>query len=145
MTSLSAYLGLFIAALAAATILPLQSESLLVGLLLTDEFSPTALIITACVGNVLGSVINWVLGRYIEQFRNRKWFPANEASLTRAQNWYHRYGKWSLLLSWMPIVGDPLTIIAGLLREPFPVFLLLVTIAKTGRYLVLATITLNLA
>jgi membrane protein YqaA with SNARE-associated domain len=64
--------------------------------------------------------------------------------MARAERWYRRYGKWSLLLSWMPIIGDPLTLVAGVLREPLPMFLLLVTIAKVGRYLVLATVTLSL-
>ncbi|ESZ28704.1 membrane protein [Mesorhizobium sp. L2C084A000] len=84
-----------------------------------------------------------MLGRGIERFRDRRWFPANQTQLNRAQVWYRRYGKWSLLLSWLPIVGDPLTVVAGVLREPFRVFLLLVTAAKVGRYLVLAAMTLT--
>ncbi|MDP3075407.1 YqaA family protein [Bradyrhizobium sp.] len=142
MTDLVAYAGLFLSALAAATMLPMQSEAVLVGLLVAD-YSPWLLIAVASVGNVLGSAINWLLGRGIERFRNRSWFPASEAGLQRAQSWYRRYGKWSLLLSWVPIIGDPLTVIAGVLREPFWVFLLLVAVAKTGRYLVLAAITLQ--
>jgi membrane protein YqaA with SNARE-associated domain len=142
MTDLVAYAGLFLSALVAATLLPMQSEAVLVGLLLAD-YSPWLLITVASVGNILGSAINWLLGRGIERFRDRPWFPASNAGLERAQSWYRRYGKWSLLLSWAPIIGDPLTVIAGVLREPFPVFLLLVAIAKTGRYLVLAAITLN--
>ena len=61
-----------------------------------------------------------------------------------AQRWYGKYGKWSLLLSWAPVIGDPLTIVAGVMRESFPVFLLLVAVAKIGRYLVLAATTLHL-
>ncbi|MFG1466336.1 YqaA family protein [Xanthobacter sp. DSM 24535] len=144
MADLAVYAGLFMAALAAATILPMQSEAVLVGLLLAD-YSPWLLITVASVGNVLGSVINWLLGRGIERFRDRPWFPASGAKLERAQHWYRRYGKWSLLLSWAPIIGDPLTVVAGVLREPFPMFLLLVTIAKIGRYLVLAAATLGFA
>ena len=142
MTDLVAYAGLFLSALAAATMLPMQSEAVLVGLLVSD-YSPWLLIAVASVGNVLVSAINWLLGRGIERFRNRPWFPASDAGLQRAQSWYRRYGKWSLLLSWVPIIGDPLTVIAGVLREPFWVFLLLVAVAKTGRYLVLAAITLQ--
>ncbi len=144
MADLAVYAGLFLAALAAATILPMQSEAVLVGLLLAD-YSPGLLITVASVGNVLGSVINWLLGRGIERFRDRPWFPAGGAKLERAQRWYRRYGKWSLLLSWAPIIGDPITLVAGVLREPFPMFLLLVTIAKIGRYLVLAAATLGFA
>jgi len=141
---LALYGGLFLAAFVAATIFPGQSEAVLVGLLLADH-SPVALVAVASFGNVLGSVANWLIGRGIERLRNRRWFPASEAALERAQAWYLRYGKWSLLFSWLPIVGDPLTIVAGVLREPFPIFLLLVTIAKVGRYIVLAAITLNVA
>ncbi|MER8780214.1 DedA family protein [Mesorhizobium sp. M1006] len=142
MTDLAAYAGLFLAALLAATILPMQSEAVLVGLLLAD-YSPWLLIAVASVGNVLGSVINWLLGRGIERFRSQWWFPMNQAQLERAQVWYRRCGKWSLLLSWLPVVGDPLTVVAGVLREPFRVFLLLVTAAKLSRYLVLAALTLS--
>jgi membrane protein YqaA with SNARE-associated domain len=94
---------------------------------------------------VLGAVVNWVLGRWIERFRGKSWFPIKPQALERAQGWYQRYGKWSLLLSWAPLIGDPLTVVAGVMREPFPVFLLLVTIAKFGRYLVLTLLTLGLS
>jgi membrane protein YqaA with SNARE-associated domain len=134
MTDLAVYAGLFVAALVAATIFPMQSEAALAGLALAG-YSPALLLIVASIGNILGSVINWMLGRFIEHFRDRSWFPASPAALARAQSWYQRYGKWSLLLSWVPIIGDPLTLIAGVMREPLPVFLLLVTIAKVGRYI----------
>lgn len=142
MTDIAAYAGLFAAALVAATILPMQSEAALVGLLLSG-YSPWLLLVVASIGNVLGAAINWLLGRGIERFRDRRWFPANQAALDRAQGWYQRYGKWSLLLSWAPVIGDPLTVIAGVMREPLPVFLLLVTIAKVGRYAVLTVATLG--
>ena len=144
MTDIGVYLGLFLSALAAATILPMQSEAALVGLLLTDAYPVWILIAVASFGNVLGSALSWLLGRSVERFRHRRWFPVKDASLERAQHWYRRYGKWSLLLSWAPIIGDPLTVVAGILREPFPTFLLLVTIAKVGRYLLLAAATLSL-
>lgn len=144
MTDLAAYFSLFLAALVAATILPLQSEAALVGLILADRQPLWALVAVASVGNVLGSAVNWLLGRGIERFRDRRWFPVGASSLERAQRWYRRYGKWSLLLSWAPIVGDPLTVVAGVLREPILPFLVLVTIAKTGRYLVLAAATVML-
>lgn len=143
MTDLAVYAGLFLTALVAATILPMQSEAVLVGLLLTEAYPPWALITVASIGNVLGSIANWLLGRGIERFRDRRWFPVKAPVLDRAQRWYQRYGKWSLLLSWAPIVGDPLTVVAGVLRESLPMFVLLVTIAKTGRYFVLAAVTLS--
>ncbi len=100
------YAGLFLVALAAATILPAQSEAALAGLLISG-YSPGLLIAVASLGNVLGSVMNWGLGRGIEHFRDRRWFPVRDAGLERAQHWYRRYGKWSLLLSWVPVVGGP--------------------------------------
>lgn len=145
MTDLVAYLGLFLAALMAATILPLQSEAALVGLLVTGAYPAWLLVVVASLGNVLGSVINWLLGRGIERFRGRRWFPVTPAALDRAQDWYRRYGKWSLLLSWAPVIGDPLTVVAGLAREPLPVFLALVTVAKAGRYAVLAAVATSAA
>ena len=142
MIDIAVYGGLFLAAFTAATLLPTQSEILVVSLLLTDH-SPWLVLTVASVGNVLGSVVNWFLGRGIEGLRNRRWFPVSPASLARAENWYRHYGRWSLLLAWMPIIGDPLTIVAGVLRESFWVFLLLVSVAKIGRYLVLAAATLG--
>ena len=139
MTDLAVYAGLFVAALVAATIFPGQSEAALAALFLAG-YSPALLLVVASAGNILGSVINWVLGRFIERFRDRPWFPVKAGALDRAQGWYQRYGKWSLLLSWAPVIGDPLTVVAGVLREPLPVFLLLVTIAKVGRYIVVMLI-----
>ncbi|ONG54445.1 hypothetical protein BKE38_10275 [Pseudoroseomonas deserti] len=143
MQDLAAYSGLFAAALLAATILPMQSEAALVGLLLTERFSVALLLLVATLGNVLGSVVNWWLGRQVARFQDRRWFPASPAALARAQRWYRRFGRWSLLLSWLPVVGDPLTLVAGTLRERLLPFLALVTLAKAGRYLVLAGITLG--
>lgn len=134
------YFGLFAIALAAATILPLQSEAALAALILAGQHSVPALIAVASAGNIAGSSINWFLGRYIERLSSKSWFPASADGLHRAQGWYAQYGKWSLLLSWAPFIGDPLTIAAGLMREPFTTFLILVAIAKIGRYLVLAAV-----
>ena len=144
MSEFGAYSGLFFSAFIAATLLPTASEAVLVGLLLTDAYSVWLLLGVATVGNVLGAVVNWLLGRGIEIYRDRPWFPIKPESLGRAQRWYQRYGKWTLLLSWLPVVGDPLTVVAGVMREPFGVFLMLVTLAKFGRYLVLAGIVLGL-
>lgn len=142
MPDIVAYVTLFAVAFGAATILPLQSEAILVGLLLAD-YAPVLLVVVASAGNVLGSVVNWVIGRQIETFRSRRWFPVNDVQLGRAQHWYQRYGKWSLLLSWIPIVGDPLTVIAGMMREPLPIFVLLVAIAKVGRYVAWVALVLQ--
>jgi membrane protein YqaA with SNARE-associated domain len=135
MIDLSVYSGLFAVALVAATLFPLQSEALLVGLLLAGKQPAWLLVAVASAGNVAGSTINWVLGRSIERFRERRWFPIKGRALKRAAGWYRRFGRWTLLLSWTPVIGDPLTMIAGVLREPLWSFLLIVSIAKTGRYL----------
>jgi len=143
METVTVYGGLFLAAFVAATIFPFQSEIALIGLLVVDDYTVSLLIIVASIGNTLGSVVNWLLGRGINTFRDRRWFPVKPAQLDKAIGWYRHYGQWSLLLSWAPFIGDPLTVAAGVLREPFWMFLLLVAIAKTGRYLVVAAITLQ--
>ena len=139
----SVYLGLFLSAFGAASLLPLQSEAVLAGLLLGGAQSAAVLLAVASVGNVLGSVLNAALGRGIERFRERRWFPVSVQRLEQAKHTYRRYGRWSLLLSWVPFIGDPLTLAAGVLREPFPSFIGIVTLAKLGRYLVLAALTLH--
>jgi membrane protein YqaA with SNARE-associated domain len=143
MADLSIYAGLFAVALIAATIFPLQSEALLVGLLLAGGHPAWLLVAVASVGNVIGSTINWWLGRSIERFRERRWFPIKPVALDRAARWYHRYGRWTLLLSWTPVIGDPLTMIAGVMREPLASFLIIVAIAKTGRYVAIAALVLR--
>lgn len=143
MIDLAAYAGLFSAAFIAATIFPMQSEAVLVGLIMSDRYPLWALLLTASVGNTLGSGLNWLLGRGVERFRGSRWFPVSEEKLEKAQGWYRKYGKWSLLLSWVPIGGDAVTVAAGVLKEPLPTFLVLVFIGKAFRYLVLAAVTLG--
>ena len=135
--------GLFLAALIAATLLPAQSEAVLVALLLGGG-DPLLLVAVATAGNVLGSLVNWWLGLQVQRFQGRRWFPVSPARLERAQAWYRRHGRWSLLLSWAPVIGDPITLAAGVMREPLRVFLPLVLIAKGMRYIVLALVTLGL-
>ncbi len=137
--------GLFAAAFVAATLLPAQSEAVLVALLLKGDVAPWLLVAVASAGNVLGAIVNWLLGRFIEHYRDRRWFPVKADALERAQRWYGRAGRWSLLFSWLPIIGDPLTVVAGALREPLWSFVLLVAIGKVGRYVVLALATLGIA
>ena len=137
-----AYLLLFLSALLAATIFPAQSETVLAGLILNDEHSFWLLITVATVGNTLGSIINWWLGRYLEHLHDKRWFPVKAETLERAQGRFRRYGWWSLLLSWVPIIGDPLTVVAGLMRMPLLPFVLVVAVAKGGRYLVLGWMVL---
>ncbi len=144
MLSWVSYLGLALTACIAATLLPMQSEAGLVALLYLEPRAVYGLVLAASIGNVLGSQINWWLGTQLYRWQDRRWFPFKPKQLARAQHWYQRYGRWSLLLSWVPIIGDPLTLVAGVLREPFWRFTLLVGIAKVGRYSVLAYATLHL-
>ncbi|MFZ9733576.1 MAG: YqaA family protein [Burkholderiaceae bacterium] len=137
LSDLAVYGSLFLSALLAATILPMQSEAVFVAYLLAGTTPGLALLAVASIGNTLGAVVNWLLGRGLERFKDRRWFPVGPQALARAQDWYARWGRWSLLLSWMPVIGDPITVAAGVMREPFWRFLLLVGLAKTGRYLVL--------
>ena len=145
MTGFAELLGLFVVALGAASLLPLQSEPALVGLLLLGESPAWLLVAVASLGNTIGSAINWWLGRQAARWRDRPWFPVAPDRLDRAIGWYRRWGRWSLLLSWAPVIGDPLTLVAGVLREPLGTFLLLVALAKTARYLLLTWTTLALA
>jgi len=142
MFELGSYSGLFLVAFLAATILPAQSELGLAGLILSDSHSAVLLVAVASAGNTLGAVVNWVLGRGVERFSGRRWFPVSPDRLEQASGWYRRYGRWSLLLSWVPFIGDPLTVAAGVLREPLVTFLALVAVAKTGRYIVVAALAM---
>lgn len=135
--------GLFAAAFLAATIFPFQSELVLVGLLAAEPTQWQTLLFAASLGNTLGSVVNWVLGRLVERFRDRPWFPLKPCDYERVEGWYARWGVWSLLFAWLPFGGDALTVVAGALRTPLVPFVVLVGIGKTARYAVLVAATLG--
>ena len=134
----AAYVSLFVSAFAAATILPLSSEAVLSALVAAEGFDIWFLIGIASIANTLGAAVNWVLGRYCLRWRDHRWFPVSASALDRASTWFARYGQVSLLFAWVPIVGDPITFAAGILRVPFWRFLLLVAIGKTLRYVAVA-------
>ncbi len=134
---LESYLGLFLTALLAATIVPFSSEALLVAMQVSEAFSVAGLLAAASLGNTLGAVVNWGLGRFCLHWQDRSWFPVKRRELDRAGAWFNRYGIWSLLLAWVPVIGDPITLAAGVLKTRFLPFLVLVAISKTGRYAVL--------
>lgn len=137
--------GLFLAAFAAATLIPAQSEAVLAALVLAGGHPVWLLLATATTGNVLGSLVNWALGRFLMRHAGHRWFPVSAARLDRAAQWYGRWGWPSLFFSWVPVIGDPLTLAAGVLREPLWRFLLVVTLAKGLRYVILVAATLALA
>ena len=134
MPDLAIYSTLFASAFLAATILPVSSEAVLAGLIATGKGDPLALFAVATVGNTLGSVVNWLIGRGIAQFRDRPWFPVSAERYEAATRQFTRYGVWSLLFAWLPFVGDPLTVVAGALGVPFGRFVVLVAIGKAARY-----------
>ena len=136
----SGYLGLFATAFLAATLIPISSEVVLGALSAAQGFDIWLLVAVASTGNTLGSVVNWLLGRYCLRWQDRRWFPVKPDTLTHATALFNRYGLWSLLLAWVPIVGDPLTFAAGVLGVRFPIFVTLVAIGKTARYLAVAAL-----
>ena len=131
------YLSLFSISFLAATILPFSSELTLAGLMTTSNYDNLLLLIVASLGNILGSVVNWILGFYSRNLSIKKWFPFKDEQIKKSSKWFKKFGKWSLLFAWVPIIGDPLTLAAGLLRIKFIEFLILVTIGKVSRYLVI--------
>ena len=131
------YLSLFIISFLAATILPFSSELTLAGLMATSSYDNLLLLLVASLGNVLGSAVNWILGFYSRNLSTKKWFPFKDEQIEKSSRWFNKFGRWSLLFAWVPIIGDPLTLAAGLLRVRFIEFLILVTVGKVSRYLVI--------
>ncbi|RCK40037.1 YqaA family protein [Thalassospira xiamenensis] len=130
--------ALFLSALTSATILPGTSEVALAAVVASGDHALWWLVVVATAGNVLGSCVNWGLGLYIDHFKDRRWFPVSPDALDRASDWFGKYGLWSLLLAWLPIIGDPLTLFAGVMRVRFLPFIVLVTIGKAARYAMIA-------
>jgi len=131
------YLSLLFISFLAATILPFSSELTLAGLISTSNYDNLLLLAFASFGNVLGSIFNWFIGFYSRNLATKKWFPFKETQIERSSKWFSKFGKWSLLFAWVPIVGDPLTFFAGLLRVRFLDFIILVAIGKVSRYLII--------
>jgi len=137
------YSILFLSAFGAATFFPFYSEVVFVGML-EQGYAPLWVWLVATAGNSLGAVVNWVLGRYLTRFESKRWFPFKPDSLHRSQAWFQKYGIGSLLFAWLPIGGDALTFIAGVMRVRFEVFFALTAIGKGARYAVLYLIYIGL-
>ena len=131
------YLSLFTVGFMVATIVPFGSEMYFATLLAMDKYNSVLLLIAASTGNILGSVFNWICGFYVAYFLKKKWFPINQNQIDKATNFFINYGKWSLLLAWVPFIGDSITFVAGALRYSIYHFLLFVSISKIARYLVI--------
>ncbi len=130
------YLTLFFSALISATLFPMGSEAVLV-YDIKQGYNLYLLLLFATVGNVLGSLINYILGLKGEEYLERKGHLKKE-KIEKYKIFFDKYGGYSLLLSWVPIIGDPITFIAGILKYDWKKFLFIVTVAKFGRYLFLA-------
>lgn len=135
--------GLFLSAFLSATLLPGASEATLIALIVKSAEPVAGLAVVATIGNTLGSVVNYACGRFLRHFENRRWFPASAVQVQRAGKGFLRYGVWTLLFAWLPVVGDALTIVAGALRTPFPTFTILVFAGKLVRYVAIALIAAN--
>ncbi|MEL0648848.1 YqaA family protein [Pseudoalteromonas agarivorans] len=138
------YFTLFVSAFISATLLPSSSEVIMVGMLSQATVNLWLLWCVATLGNVLGSCVNYWLGTQVLRFKNKRWFPVSAKGLENAQNQFNRYGVYSLLFAWLPIVGDPLTVIGGIFKVRFSVFLILVTLGKGARYLAVIALAIGI-
>jgi membrane protein YqaA with SNARE-associated domain len=126
----------------AATLLPFSSEILLASLTFSGEYNLIGLWVSVTLGNVAGSVINWLLGRYVLRFSRIFWLSQSE--IDKARQLFLNYGVWMLLFAWVPIIGDPLTFIAGIFRVPILLFCVLVFLGKGTRYFIVMFIVTSL-
>ena len=144
MSSIEVYIILFTSSFASSTILPGHSEITLTALIAQKKYEIFYLVFFASLGNISGSVLNWYLGLYFLKFKNKKWFPFKENHINKVSKSFLKYGKWSLLLSWVPFIGDALTLVAGMFRVPLHQFIIIVSVAKIGRYIFLSLIALSI-
>ena len=144
MSSIEVYIILFTSSFASSTILPGHSEITLIALITQKKYEVFYLVVFASLGNILGSVLNWYLGLYFLKFKNKKWFPFKENQINKVSKSFLKYGKWSLLLSWVPFIGDVLTLVAGMFRVPLHQFIIIVSVAKIGRYIFVSLIALSI-
>ena len=144
MSSIEVYIILFTSSFASSTILPGHSEITLTALITQKKYEIFYLVFFASLGNISGSVLNWYLGLYFLKFKNKKWFPFKENHINKVSKYFLKYGKWSLLLSWIPFIGDVLTLVAGMFRVPLHQFVIIVSVAKIGRYIFVSLIALSI-
>lgn len=138
------YISMFLSALSSATLLPGSSEVLLSSLVVSGSSVITLLWAAATIGNVLGSCVNYWLGMHIMNYQDRRWFPVSQGQIEKAQKTFDRYGVYSLLFAWLPIVGDPLTVVGGIFKVRLATFIVLVTIGKGLRYGLVVALALGI-
>lgn len=134
------YIYLFFSAFISATLFPMGSEALFI-YDINQNLNIYLLLFIATFGNSLGSILNYWFGYSGEEYLKQKNI-ISDFKLNKYRLFFNKYGSFSLLLSWMPIVGDPITIVAGVLRYNIYKFIFLVTLAKFFRYLFLAYLIL---
>jgi len=144
MNETEVYITLFSSSFISSTLLPGHSELILTTFIYSNKFPVLTLVLVASLGNILVSILNWYLGFYFVKFKEKKWFPINHSQLEKVSLWFRTYGKWTLFLSWVPFIGDPLTVVAGILRIPIITFLIIVSISKILRYVFISFIALNI-
>lgn len=133
-----ALISLAVMAFLAATLLPVSSEILLLALIIAGDYSVFVLVLVASVANTLGSCVNYGLGWQLQRFRTQRWFYFNDRQIAQANYFFERYGQWALGFAWLPVVGDALTLVAGIVRMRFTLFVVWVLLGKTLRYALLA-------
>jgi len=131
------YISIFFLSFLASTIFPFSSEVGLVSYMTLGKFNNELLLIFASLGNILGSCVNYILGLYIIKFKNKSWFPFKDNQIIKTTKWFNRFGIYSLFFAFLPIVGDPITLIAGIFRVSFLKFIILVSLGKILRYLLI--------
>ena len=127
--------AVFFSALLSATLIPATSEAVLIATVLNGDTNIWILALIATFGNTAGAIINWAVGTFLSGLSKKSWFPMNNKIIVKAEDYFKKYGVWSLLFSWLPIIGDPLTLVAGYLKVPFWIFCVLVFLGKAARYL----------
>ena len=136
------YPALFALSFLASTLIPVGSEWLL-AVMLVRQNDPVMTVAVATLGNTLGACTTWAIGLYGGPFLIRRVLRIDAAAEASAERIYRRYGAWSLLLSWLPVIGDPLCLLGGILKVGFRRFFLLVFAGKLARYAIVAWLTLG--
>jgi len=131
------YISIFFLSFLSATIITFSSEVGLFSYMALGKFNNELLFFFASLGNILGSCVNYILGLYIIKFKTKSWFPFKDNQILKATNWFNRFGVYSLFFAFLPIVGDPLTLIAGIFRVSFLKFIIFVSLGKILRYLLI--------
>ena len=129
--------ALFAISFLAATILPLASEWMLAALIAGDA-DPCFAVVIATAGNTLGAITTWAIGMWGGSRIMTHWLRITEKDRRIARRWYARWGSWSLLMAWAPVIGDPLCLVGGMLKIPLWRFTLLTTAGKAARYTAVA-------